>query len=143
MKALKLMVIGMLICSSGVAMAQATVIIGAPPAWGPVGYPGVRYYYLPDVEAYYDIQSSQFIYYQPTGWVYASRLPSRYRHYNLYNGYKIAMTGYRGNTPYDHFSEHQRDFKKGTYHGERQKTNDNGPGNTKYKGRDHKSKENH
>ncbi len=133
MKASKLMLIAILLFVSNVLMAQVTVTIGSPPAWGPVGYPEVRYYYLPDVEAYYDIQSTKFIYYQPTGWVYASRLPSRYRHYNLYDGYKVAMTGYRGNTPYDHFTGHKRDFKKGSYHGEKQKTNGSQGGKSKNK----------
>ncbi|MBK5279846.1 MAG: hypothetical protein JJE09_13385, partial [Bacteroidia bacterium] len=91
------------------------------------------YYYLPDIETYYDVQSSRFIYFQPTGWVHASRLPSRYRYYNLYDGYKVAMTGYNGHSPYDHFSGHRRDFKKGTFHGERQKTNGESPENSKDK----------
>jgi hypothetical protein len=99
MNALKLTIIGIVLFISNAVTAQVTVSIGSPPPWGLVGYAGVRYYYLPDVESYYDIQSSKFIYYQPTGWVYASSLPSRHRHYDLYNGYKIAMTGYRGNTP--------------------------------------------
>lgn len=141
MKTLRLSLLGILLVVSNALMAQVTVTIGSPPAWGPVGYAGARYYYLPDVEAYYDIQSSQFIYYQPTGWVYASRLPSRYKHYNLYNGYKVVMTGYRGNTPYDHFTAHKRDFKKGSYHGEKQKTNGNSGKNSE--GGKGKSKKNH
>lgn len=142
MNALKLTIIGIVLFISNAVMAQVTVAIGSPPAWGPAGYSGVRYYYLPDVESYYDIQSSKFIYYQPTGWVYASRLPSRHRHYDLYDGYKIVMTGYRGNTPYDHFSEHKRDFKKGSNHGERQKTNGERSENSKDKGGKSKNKKN-
>ncbi len=142
MNALKLTIIGIFLFTSNAVMAQVSVTIGSPPPWGPVGYAGVRYYYLPDVECYYDIESSKFIYYQPTGWVYASRLPSRYRHYNLYDGYKIVMTGYRGNTPYDHFSEHKRDFKKGSNHGERQMTNGERSENSKEKGSKSKGKKN-
>ncbi len=29
--------------------------IGSQPAWGPAGYDYVHYYYLPDLDAYYDV----------------------------------------------------------------------------------------
>jgi hypothetical protein len=141
MNALKL-TIGIVLFVSNTLMAQVTVTIGPPPPWGPVGFTEVRYYYLPDVETYYDVQSSRFIYYQTGNWIQSSQLPSRYKKYDLYDGYKIVMTGYRGNTPYDHFSEHQRDFKKGSYHGERQKTNGERSENSKDKGGNGKNKKN-
>ncbi len=143
MKALKLTIIAILLFFSNALMAQVTITIGSPPPWGPVGFAEVQYYYLPDVEAYYDVHSSMFIYYGTGGWVHRAQLPSRYRHYDLYSGYKVVMTGYRGHTPYDHFSEHKREFKKGNYHGEKQKTNGEHSGNSKDKGGNRKGKKNH
>jgi len=57
MKTLKLLVIGTLLLFAGSAKAQISVHVnlGIPPQWGPEGYSDVRYYYLPDVEAYYDV----------------------------------------------------------------------------------------
>jgi len=122
MKALKFIVVAILLFFAIGVKAQISmqVNIGAPPQWGPTGYTDVRYYYLPDVEAYYDIPSSMFIYFNGVSWVHRSYLPSRYRNYDLYNGYKVVMTDYRGNTPYTHFKEYKSKYAKG-YRGKPQK----------------------
>jgi hypothetical protein len=122
MKALKLIVIGMLVFFAGSAEAQiaVNVNIGTPPQWGPVGYSDARYYYIPDVEAYYDVPSSMFIYLNNGVWVHRSYLPNRYRNYDLYRGYKVVMTDYHGNSPYSHFKEYKVKYAKG-YHGQQQK----------------------
>lgn len=130
MKALKFLVIGMLLFFAGNVHAQigVTINIGSPPQWGPVGYSEARYYYLPDVEAYYDVPSSMFIYYNGATWVHRTYLPQRYRNYDLYSGYKVVITDYRGNAPYSHFHEHKSKYKKG-YRGQSQKTYGERPGN--------------
>ena len=65
--------------------------IGSQPDWGPVGYDHVDYYYLPDIDAYYDISSHQYVYLENNIWVHRAYLPVRYRGYNLYNGYKVVI----------------------------------------------------
>ena len=114
MKTLKLVVIGILLLFAGSAKAQISVHVnlGTPPQWGPSGYNDVRYYYLPDVEAYYDIPSSMFIYYNGVSWVHRSSLPGRYRNYDLYNGYKVPMSDYRGSRPYSNFVSIKRYMPK-------------------------------
>jgi hypothetical protein len=109
------------------AQVSVNVNIGSPPEWGPVGYTDVRYYYLPDVEAYYDIQSSMFIYYGDGIWVHQAYLPQRYSSYDLYYGYKVVMTDYRGDRPYANFNEYKVKYKKG-YRGKEQKTIGHNPG---------------
>lgn len=94
---------------------------GSPPAWGPVGNSQVRYYYLPDVIAFYDVKMSMFIYFENKTWVRKSYLPSRYRNYDLYKGFKVVMKSYNGYTPYTHFCEFKRRYAPG-YNGEIQKT---------------------
>jgi hypothetical protein len=122
MKLIKLTVIGILFLLAGVAQAQLSVQlnVGTPPQWGPAGYSDARYYYLPDVEAYYDVPSSQFIYHNGASWVRRPALPSRYRNYNLYSGYKVVMADYNGNAPYAHFKNHKKKYAKG-YQGQPQK----------------------
>jgi len=129
MKTLKQIIIGIVLCLSGSLTAQVSVNIniGSPPPWGPVGYTEVRYYYLPDVEAYYDIQSAMFIYYGGGAWVHRAYLPTQYRNYDLYYGYKVVMTDYHGSSPYVHFSQHKVKYKKG-YRGGPQKTIGSKPG---------------
>ena len=69
------------------------------PAWGPVGYDNVSYYYMPDIEAYYFVPNHQFIYLDGGRWVFAASLPSRCRSYDLYRGYKVVVNEPR---PYLH-----------------------------------------
>ncbi len=129
MKQLKTIAIGVIILLSFATRAQVSVNvnIGTPPLWGPVGYAETRYYYLPDVEAYYDVQSSMFIYFGGGVWIRRAYLPDRYRNYDLYNGYKVVITDYRGNDPYIHFHNHKIKYKKG-YRGGPQKTIGQRPG---------------
>jgi hypothetical protein len=129
MKSIKLIVAGMLLFLAGSMQAQVSVNvnIGAPPLWGPVGYNDVRFYYLPDVEAYYDVQSSMFIYLDGGSWVHRGYLPSRYGNYDLYGGYKVVMKGYHGNDPYSHFTDHRKKYGRG-YHDGNQKTIGQRPG---------------
>lgn len=129
MKTLKLLSIAALVLLSYSAKAQISVSVnfGSPPLWGPVGYTEARYYYLPDVEAYYDVQSSMFIYFGGGQWISRASLPRRYRNYDLYNGYKVVMTDYRGDAPYRNFNEHKMKYYKG-YRGESQRTIGERPG---------------
>ena len=136
MKALKLVIIGAVLLLSSAAQAQISVRlnIGTPPLWGPVGYSDVRYYYLPDVEAYYDVQASMFIYNVGGTWVHRSYLPSRYRGYDLYGGYKVVMRDYRGNRPYTHFTDYRHRYARG-YRGESQRSIGERPGRGNYNSR--------
>lgn len=129
MKTFKFLVAGMFLFLAVAAQAQISVNInlGTPPQWGPAGYTDVQYYYLPDVEAYYDVPSARFIYFDGVTWIRRAHLPSRYRSYDLYNGYKVVMTDYRGNEPYAHFKDHKIKYAKG-YHGQAQKNIGEKPG---------------
>jgi hypothetical protein len=123
MKSIQMLAAGILLLFAGAAQSQVSVNlhIGSPPPWGPEGYSGVRYYYLPDVQAYYDVQSSMFIYNSGNGWIRRSALPGRYRNYDLYGGYKVVLSDYHGNTPYRQFNEHRAKYGRG-YHGNAQRT---------------------
>ncbi len=129
MKTLKLLTIGLVLCLSSVVQAQVSVNvnIGSPPLWGPVGYTEVQYYYLPDVEAYYDVHTSMFIYFVDGIWIHRAYLPKRYRGYDLYNGYKVVLVDYHGNSPYNNHNFYKNQYKKG-YRGAVQKTNGAHPG---------------
>ncbi len=93
----KLIMAVLLVCGVVTAektSAQVNINIGLQPGWGPTGYDYVDYYYLPDIETYYYVPKKQFIYLNNGRWIYSAGLPSRYRTYNLYNGYKVVL-----NTP--------------------------------------------
>ena len=115
MKALKLVVFGIALFFAGATHAQVSihVNIGTPPQWAPVGYEGSRYYYLPDLEAYYDVETSMFIYFERNSWVHRTYLPLRYRNYDLYNCYKVGLGNYRGETPYYNHREYRTKYANG------------------------------
>ena len=139
MKILKLVIFGIVLFIAGTAQAQLSVRlnIGSPPQWGPSGYGDARYYYLPDVEAYYDVQSSMFIYFEGRSWVHRSYLPNRYRDYDLYSGYKVVMKDYHGDRPFDQFNQHRMQYAKGRNR-EVQRTIGDRPGRGKYSKRDYR-----
>lgn len=115
MKTLKLIALVIFLFASTANHAQVSVNvnIGTPPLWGPVGYSQVQYYYIPDVQAYYDIQATQFIYFGNGAWIRSSHLPSQYRNYDLYSGYKVVLNDYHGTTPYNNFKSHKVKYYKG------------------------------
>lgn len=82
------------------AQLSINVNIGSQPLWGPVGYDYVDYYYLPDIECYYHVPARKFIYRDRARWIFSSSLPSRYRGYDLYNGYKVVVNS---RDPYRNF----------------------------------------
>jgi hypothetical protein len=62
-KKFKLLALGIILFIAGSTRAQVSVNVNiGPPSWGPSGYAETEYY-LPDVQAYYDIRASQFIYF--------------------------------------------------------------------------------
>ncbi|NCS88266.1 MAG: hypothetical protein AUK34_10585 [Ignavibacteria bacterium CG2_30_36_16] len=67
------------------------VNIGSQPVWGPVGYDYVEYYYVPDLDIYYNVPQNRYYYYEKDRWVYNTNLPSRYSRFNLYNHYKVIV----------------------------------------------------
>jgi hypothetical protein len=124
MKTLKLIIAGIILLASANTMqAQVSVNVnlGSPPAWGPAGYSAVDYYYLPDVESYYDVRATQFIYFNGGKWIRSRNLPNQYRNYNLYNGYKVVLNDYHGSRPYSNFKTHKAKYYKG-YKGKPQKS---------------------
>jgi hypothetical protein len=118
MKTVKIAIAGLFLLIANATQAQVSVNvnIGSPPAWGPAGYAEMEYYYLPDIESYYDVRSSQFIYFGGGRWIRTTRLPRQYRNYDLYGGYKVVLTDYHGRTPYTYFDRHRVKYYKG-YHG--------------------------
>jgi len=99
-----------------VPQVNVNVTFGNPPPWGPPGSTSVRYYYIPDIEVYYDIPSANFIYFNGRKWVYSDVLPVRYAYYDLSGGYKVLLTDYYGPKPFVFYKTHKLKYPHG-YHG--------------------------
>ena len=132
----------LLICNLNFGQVSVNVNIGTPPKWAPETPATVEYYYIPDVQAYYDIRQTQFIYFGNGKWKRSKNLPYAYRNYNLYSGYKVILNDYHGPSPYNYYKQHKVKYYKG-YNGKPQKVkyyknHDNG----KHEGKEKHNKDN-
>lgn len=121
------------------AQVSINVNIGTPPNWGPQGNDNSRYYYLPDIDTYYDVTQSQFIYDNNGRWIRENKLPSKYRQYDLYRGYKVVVNDYKGDAPYKYHKKHRSNYPKG-YQGPPQKNRGNRPEKNKSDNKQQKPK---
>lgn len=100
------------------AQVSLSVNLGIQPDWGPRGYNHVDYYYLPDVDSYYDVPTREYVYLEGGSWVHRRYLPSRYRGYDLYGGRKVVINSpnpwYRHN---DYHTRYVTNYRGGGYRG--------------------------
>jgi len=78
-------------CISYHAGAQININIGIQPLWGPTGYDYVENYYLPDIDAYYDVPNRVYVYDDGGRWVTSPNVPPRYSSFNFYNAHKVVI----------------------------------------------------
>jgi hypothetical protein len=65
------------------------------------------YYYLPDVEAYYDVAQQCYYYNDGQQWIHAAYLPGQYRNYDWRNGRHYEV---RAQRPYLRHDEYRNRF---------------------------------
>lgn len=82
---------------TGYAQVNVNINIGSQPIWGPTGYDYVNYYYLPDLDIYYNVPQQQWIYFDGGRWITTTVLPARYNSYDLYRLHKVVIND---NQPY-------------------------------------------
>ena len=89
------------------AQVSVNLNIGSQPLWGPTGYDYVQFYYIPDIDAYYDVSRHEYVYAEGGRWVYHRTLPPRYGNYDLYNGYKVVVNE---PSPWMHHDRYVHDY---------------------------------
>lgn len=92
------------------AQVNVNVNLGTPPAWAHGNAVATQYYYLPEINSYYDVPSQQFLYLNNGKWVKAKKLPGKYKKYNLNKGKIIYLSDYRGNAPYNYNKKHKAKY---------------------------------
>ncbi len=112
MKPLKLLVIAL--CFATAANSQIStrkVVKVQAPIWAQSNDVAANYYYLPEIDTYYDVPAQQFIYLNNSNvWVKTNRLPSSQKTYDLKNGKIIYLTEYKGRKPYLHHKSHKAKY---------------------------------
>ncbi|RAK64663.1 hypothetical protein DLM85_18440 [Hymenobacter edaphi] len=106
--ALPLFLLALLYGGPAQAQVQVNVNVGAP-AWGPPIGPGVQYYYIPEIDGYYDLYTQSYVYFDPyyNTWVSAPALPAAY-----YAGYDPryfhpVVVQYVGRQPWGRIYDHR------------------------------------
>ena len=76
----------------------------APPPWGPgyANFEPVNYYYLPDIECYYDLRNREFVYIEDGNWRFSPSLPYIYASFDLNNCFVVKLNN-AVHEPWTHF----------------------------------------
>ncbi len=74
------------------------------PAWAPPydDIQLVRYYYMPDIEVFYDVWNQEFVYLQDGTWMFTTSLPPLYAGFDPYDAYVVVLNE-RVYEPWMHF----------------------------------------
>ena len=66
----------------------------SPPLIDPISNCQLRYYYYPNLEAYYDTQKRIYYYKENSEWTTGEEIPEGYRGYSLFNKIYVFITDY-------------------------------------------------
>lgn len=97
-----------LLLSGGSAQAQVRVNINTP-YWGPAVPPNVQYYYVPEIDGYYDLYSRSYLFFDPAygAWVSSPVLPRVYAAYDPRFFHPVPIQ-YVGRQPWGYLRDHRR-----------------------------------
>jgi len=73
---------------------------------------GMRYYYYPNLDAYFDTHTNLYILKENGQWMRSKEMASGYRGYSLFNSIRVEITDYNGDEPFTKLKEHQEQFPK-------------------------------
>jgi hypothetical protein len=80
------------------------------PLFNPVTNCQLRYYYFPNLEAYFDTQKSIYYYKENGEWITAEEIPDGYRGYSFYNKITVYITDYDDDYPYQFIEIHKKKY---------------------------------
>lgn len=70
----------------------------------------LRYYYFPNLEAYYDTQKNIYYYTESGKWITANEIPAGYRGYSLYNKVNVIIKDYDDDDVTQFLSQHKKKY---------------------------------
>jgi hypothetical protein len=113
MKTITFLALGSLFLSSfnGTAQSQAeadSIIIKE--GVEAVKIVGDRYFYLPNMLAYFDRQNGLYIIRQNDVWVTSETIDFNSMGYCVRNGFRVALAGYTGEEPYTLLAQHKLQY---------------------------------
>lgn len=70
----------------------------------------IRYYYFPNLLAYYGIKTDLFIFKRNGDWITSEIMDANYRGYSLNNHFYVAIKDFDGDQPYTKINEHKERY---------------------------------
>ena len=71
----------------------------------------IRYFYYPNLQAYFDTKEKVYIYKQDGDWIRKETIPADYRGYSMYNNCKEILVGLMDEShPEKMIEQHKKDF---------------------------------
>ncbi|WNM18231.1 hypothetical protein [Flavobacterium capsici] len=70
----------------------------------------LRYYYFPNLEAYFDLQKMVYYYKLDGVWNSSENLPQNYGGYSLYNKARVIINDYDDDKPYELIDIHKKNY---------------------------------
>ncbi|MGI4887215.1 MAG: hypothetical protein ACRYFR_19845 [Janthinobacterium lividum] len=105
------LVAGLLLAAAPAAQAQVNVNVNiGRPAWGPAVPQGAQYYYIPEIDGYYDLQAQQYIVLKNGQWLPVAALSG----YDPYQFHPVVLD-YRGRQPWTYVGAHRDRFRPVAY----------------------------
>ena len=68
----------------------------------------IRYYYFPNLQAYFDNLKKVYYYKEKNKWQTATELPANYGGYSLYNKWKVMITDFDEENPQQLLKAHKK-----------------------------------
>ncbi|WP_284652134.1 hypothetical protein [Flavobacterium terrisoli] len=68
----------------------------------------IRYYYFPNIEAYFDNLKMVYYFKEKGEWMTAPELPKGYGGYSLYNKARVTITDFDDEMPYQFLKAHRK-----------------------------------
>jgi len=98
------------LCANAIAQADRKKADKAPPLVDPVTKCSLRYYYYPNIEAYFDTQKSIYYYQENSEWKTAEEIPSGYRGYSMNNKISVYITDYDDDDVVQFQKRHKKEY---------------------------------
>jgi hypothetical protein len=101
--------VGLFFAKPAVAQVRVNINISVQPEWGPSGYDYAKYYFIPEINAYYDIASKLYVYREGSRWMKKASLPPRCRDFDLYKAYKVVIND---QSPWKRHNDYQKKYSE-------------------------------
>jgi hypothetical protein len=83
--------LGFLSVKQANAQVSFGINVNRQPQWNQPAYGTADYYYMPAIDAYYNIVTRQYVYFNGDQWIRRDYLPNRFRNYDVANSYKVRI----------------------------------------------------